>query len=66
MIRPLPIEALMSYGLLGAGALIIFGILTLLKDNVEKKQKELARELRRKKKNKKSKKKKKKKKKSRK
>lgn len=51
----------MSYGLLGAGALIIFGILTLLKDNVEKKQKELARELRRKKKNKKSKKKKKKK-----
>ena len=61
MIRPLPIEALMSYGLLGAGALIIFGILTLLKDNVEKKQKELARELRRKKKNKKSKKKKKKK-----
>ena len=61
MIRPLPIEALMSYGLLGAGALIIFGILTLLTDNVEKKQKELARELRRKKKNKKSKKKKKKK-----
>ena len=61
MIRPLPIEALMSYGLLGAGALIIFGILTLLKDNVEKKQKELARELRRKKKNKKAKKKKKKK-----
>ena len=61
MIRPLPIEALMSYGLLGAGALIIFGILTLLKDNVEKKQKELARELRRKKKSKKSKKKKKKK-----
>jgi len=61
VIRPLPIEALMSYGLLGAGALIIFGILTLLKDNVEKKQKELARELRRKKKNKKSKKKKKKK-----
>jgi len=61
MIRPLPIEALMSYGLLGAGALIIFGILTLLKDNVEKKQKELARELRRKKKNKKSKKQKKKK-----
>ena len=36
MIRPLPIEALMSYALLGAGALIIFGILSLLKDNVEK------------------------------
>jgi len=42
MIKPLPIEALLSYGLLGAGALIIFGILTLLKDNVEKKQRELA------------------------
>jgi hypothetical protein len=37
MIKPLPIEALLSYGLLGAGALIVFGILTLLKDNVEKK-----------------------------
>jgi hypothetical protein len=42
MIKPLPIEALLSYGLLGAGALIVFGILTLLKDNVEKKQRELA------------------------
>ena len=59
MIKPLPIEALLSYGLLGAGALIIFGILSLLKDNVEKKQRELAKELRRKKKNKKNKKKKK-------
>jgi len=58
MIKPLPIEALLSYGLLGAGALIIFGILTLLKDNVEKKQRELARETRKKKKKKKSKKKK--------
>ncbi|MEL0242362.1 MAG: hypothetical protein VW911_03840 [Pelagibacteraceae bacterium] len=58
MIKPLPIEALLSYGLLGAGALIIFGILTLLKDNVEKKQRELAREIRKKKKKKKSKKKK--------
>jgi len=56
MIKPLPIEALLSYGLLGAGALIIFGILSLLKDNVEKKQRELAKELRRKKKNKKKKK----------
>ena len=28
MIKPLPIEALLSYGLLGAGALIIFGILS--------------------------------------
>ena len=53
MIKPLPIEALLSYGLLGAGALIVFGILSLLKDNVEKKQRELAKELRRKKKNKK-------------
>ena len=42
MIKPLPIEALLSYGLLGAGALIVFGILTLLKDNVEKKQRKLA------------------------
>ncbi len=58
MIKPLPIEALLSYGLLGAGALIIFGILTLLKDNVEKKQRELAREIRKKKKKKQSKKKK--------
>ena len=58
MIKPLPIEALLSYGLLGAGALIIFGILTLLNDNVEKKQRELAREIRKKKKKKKSKKKK--------
>ena len=56
MIKPLPIEALLSYCLLGAGALIIFGILSLLKDNVEKKQRELAKELRRKKKNKKKKK----------
>ena len=62
MIKPLPIEALLSYGLLGAGALIIFGILSLLKDNVEKKQRELAKKLRRKKKNKKNKKNKKKKK----
>ena len=56
MIKPLPIEALLSYALLGAGALIVFGILSLLKDNVEKKQRELAKELRRKKKNKKKKK----------
>ena len=56
MIKPLPIEAFLSYGLLGAGALIVFGILSLLKDNVEKKQRELAKELRRKKKNKKKKK----------
>ena len=59
MIKPLPIEALLSYGLLGAGALIVFGILSLLKDNVEKKQRELAKEIRKKKKNKKNKKKKK-------
>lgn len=56
MIRPLPIEALMSYALLGAGALIVFGILSLLKDNVEKKQRELDKKLRKKKKNKKQKK----------
>ena len=56
MIKPLPIEALLSYGILGAGALIVFGILSLLKDNVEKKQRELAKELRKKKKNKKKKK----------
>ena len=56
MIKPLPIEALLSYGLLGAGALIVSGILSLLKDNVEKKQRELAKKLRRKKKNKKKKK----------
>lgn len=60
MIKPLPIEALLSYGLLGAGALIVFGILTLLKDNVEKKQRELALKLRRTKNKKKTKKKKKK------
>ena len=60
MIRPLPIEALLSYGLLGAGALIVFGILTLLKDNVEKKQRELALKSRRTKNKKKTKKKKKK------
>ena len=35
MIKPLPIEALLSYGLLER-ALIVFGILSLLKDNVEK------------------------------
>ena len=58
MIKPLPIEALLSYGLLGAGALIVFGILTLLKDNVEKKQRELALKLRRTKNKKKTKKKK--------
>ena len=60
MIKPLPIEALLSYGLLGAGALIVFGILTLLKDNVEKKQRELALRSRRTKNKKKTKKKKKK------
>ena len=60
MIKPLPIEALLSYGLLGAGALIVFGILTLLKDNVEKKQRELAIKTRRTKNKKKTKKKKKK------
>lgn len=46
----------MSYALLGAGALIIFGILSLLKDNVEKKQRELEKKLRKKRKNKKQKK----------
>jgi hypothetical protein len=51
---------LLSYGLLGAGALIVFGILTLLKDNVEKKQRELALKSRRTKNKKKTKKKKKK------
>ena len=60
MIKPLPIEALLSYGLLGAGALIVFGILTLLKDIVEKKQRELALKSRRTKNKKKTKKKKKK------
>jgi len=60
MIKPLPIEALLSYGLLGAGALIVFGILTLLKDNVEKKQRELVLKSRRTKNKKKTKKKKKK------
>ena len=60
MIKPLPIEALLSYGLLGAGALIVFGILTLLKDNVEKKQRELELKSRRTKNKKKTKKKKKK------
>ena len=60
MIKPLPIEALLSYGLLGAGALIVFGILTLLKDNVEKKQRKLALKSRRTKNKKKTKKKKKK------
>jgi hypothetical protein len=60
MIKPLPIEALLSYGLLGAGALIVFGILTLLKDNVEKKQRELVLKSRRSKNKKKTKKKKKK------
>ena len=60
MLKPFTIEALLSYGLLGAGALIVFGILTLLKDNVEKKQRELALKSRRTKIKKKTKKKKKK------
>jgi len=32
-------ELLLSYGLLAAGALIVFGILRLFKDSIEKKQK---------------------------
>ena len=32
-------ELLLSYGLLAGGALIVFGILSLFKDRIEKKQK---------------------------
>ena len=32
-------ELLLSYGLLAGGALIVFGILSLFKDSIEKKQK---------------------------
>ena len=36
-----PIELLLSYGLLAGGALVIFGLLSLFKDYVEKGQRKI-------------------------
>ncbi len=41
MISPPAMDDLLSYLLLGGGALIIFGLLSLFKDQVEKRQREL-------------------------
>ena len=41
MISPPAMDYLLSYLLLGGGALIIFGLLSLFKDQVEKRQREL-------------------------
>ena len=40
MISPPAMDDLLSYLLLGGGALIIFGLLSLFKDQVEKRQRE--------------------------
>jgi hypothetical protein len=49
MISPPAMDDLLSYLLLGGGALIIFGLLSLFKDQVEKRQRELTRKIRKKK-----------------
>ena len=51
MISPPAMDDLLSYLLLGGGALIIFGLLSLFKDQVEKRQRELTRKIRKKKTN---------------
>jgi hypothetical protein len=48
MISPPAMDDLLSYLLLGGGALIIFGLLSLFKDQVEKRQRELTRKIRKK------------------
>jgi len=48
MISPPEMDDLLSYLLLGGGALIIFGLLSLFKDQVEKRQRELTRKIRKK------------------
>ncbi len=42
------IELLLSYGLLAGGALVIFGLLSLFKDYVEKHQKKIKKKKKRK------------------
>ena len=49
MINPLPIENLVSYLFLAGGALIVFGVLYLFKDQVEKRQRTLSRQMQNKK-----------------
>ena len=49
MISPPAMDDLLSYLLLGGGELIIFGLLSLFKDQVEKRQRELTRKIRKKK-----------------
>lgn len=49
MISPLPIENLVSYLFLAGGALVVFGVLYLFKDQVEKKQRALTRQMQKKK-----------------
>jgi hypothetical protein len=56
MISPPAMDDLLSYLLLGGSALIVFGLLSLFKDQVEKRQRELTRQMQNKKIKKKSKK----------
>ena len=49
MISPPAIDDLLSYLLLGGGALVIFGLLSLFKDQVEKRQRALTRKMQNKK-----------------
>jgi hypothetical protein len=56
VISPPAMDDLLSYLLLGGGALIVFGLLSLFKDQVEKRQRALSRQMQNKKRKKKSKK----------
>ena len=49
MISPPAMDVLLSYLLLGGGALVIFGLLSLFKDQVEKRQRALTRKMQNKK-----------------
>ena len=49
MISPPAMDDLLSYLLLGGGALVIFGLLSLFKDQVEKRQLALTRKMQNKK-----------------
>ena len=49
MISPPAMDDLLSYLLLGGGALVIFGLLYLFKDQVEKRQRALTRKMQNKK-----------------
>ena len=48
MIEQYSIEMILSYAVLGVGALIIFGVLSLFKDSIEKKQKKISRKVKKK------------------